>query len=128
MVTGQMNRIWLAAALAALPLPGAAADIQRQVVQPAPAGAVWSGPYVGLNLGYLSSNVGLLAARPRGISGGIQAGYNWQSGPVVFGGEADVQASAAEDTFAPFKFSNPWFGTVRGRLGYASEPPERGGP
>jgi outer membrane immunogenic protein len=37
----------------------------------------------------------------------------------VFGAEADIQASAADDTFAPYKFSNPWFGTVRGRAGYA---------
>jgi len=26
--------------------------------------------------------------------------------------------SGAEDTFAPWKFSNPWFGTLRGRAGY----------
>jgi outer membrane immunogenic protein len=51
--------------------------------------------------------------------GGVQAGYNWQSGAMVFGLEGDIQASAAADTFAPWKFSNPWFGTVRGRVGYA---------
>jgi outer membrane immunogenic protein len=27
--------------------------------------------------------------------------------------------SAADDTFAPWKFSNPWFGTTRGRAGVA---------
>ena len=32
---------------------------------------------------------------------------------------ADIQLSGAEDTFAPWKFSNPWFGTVRGRAGFA---------
>ena len=37
----------------------------------------------------------------------------------MFGLEADIQASGANDTFAPWKFSNPWFGTVRGRAGYA---------
>jgi outer membrane immunogenic protein len=37
----------------------------------------------------------------------------------VFGLEGDIQATAAEETFAPWKFSNPWFGTVRGRAGYA---------
>src|SRR5437016_931723 len=30
-----------------------------------------------------------------------------------------AQATGADDTFAPWKFSNPWFGTVRGRAGYA---------
>ena len=37
----------------------------------------------------------------------------------VFGGEADLQLSGADDTFAPYKFSNPWFGTLRARVGYA---------
>ncbi len=40
-------------------------------------------------------------------------------GPWVFGVEGDIQATGANDTFAPWKFSNPWFGTVRGRVGYA---------
>ena len=37
----------------------------------------------------------------RGIAGGIQVGYNWQSGQFVFGGETDLQLSGADDTFAP---------------------------
>ena len=37
----------------------------------------------------------------------------------MFGVEGDLQATGADDTFAPWKFSNPWFGTVRGRAGYA---------
>ena len=49
----------------------------------------------------------------------MQGGYNWQTGPWVFGVEGDFQATGASDTFAPWKFSNPWFGTVRGRAGYA---------
>ena len=57
--------------------------------------------------------------KPSGFSGGVQAGYNWQIGPWVFGVEGDIQATGADDTFAPWKFSNPWFGTVRGRVGYA---------
>jgi outer membrane immunogenic protein len=56
---------------------------------------------------------------PSGVAGGGQVGYNWQSGQFVFGAETDIQASAADDTFAPWKFSNPWFGTLRGRAGYA---------
>ena len=42
-----------------------------------------------------------------------------QSGNVVFGIEGDMQGSTADDRFANYKFSNPWFGTVRGRIGYA---------
>ena len=37
----------------------------------------------------------------------------------MFGLEGDLQANGADDTFAPWKFSNPWFGTARGRVGYA---------
>ena len=53
------------------------------------------------------------------IVGGIEGGYNWQRGSFVLGGEADIQLSGADDTISPFEFSNPWFGTVRGRAGVA---------
>jgi len=103
--------------------PALAADIPPYGKAPAATGLGynWSGPYFGINLGYLWGTVTTLGMKPRGWAGGGQAGYNWQTGQVVFGGEADLQASGAEDTFAPFKFSNPWFGTVRGRAGYAFE-------
>jgi outer membrane immunogenic protein len=80
----------------------------------------WAGPYLGGNLGYAWGSVDNNPTKPSGISGGVQAGYNWQNGsPWVFGIEGDIQATGADDTFAPWKFSNPWFGTVRGRVGYA---------
>ena len=79
----------------------------------------WAGPYLGANLGYEWGSVTNNPTNPAGFEGGVQAGYNWQTGPWVFGVEGDIQASGAEDTFAPWKFSNPWFGTVRGRAGYA---------
>ena len=79
----------------------------------------WAGPYLGANLGYAWGSVDNTLTRPSGFEGGVQGGYNWQNGPWVFGVEADFQATGAEDTFAPWKFSNPWFGTVRGRVGYA---------
>ncbi|WP_322515757.1 outer membrane protein [Rhodopseudomonas palustris] len=79
----------------------------------------WAGPYLGGNLGYAFGNVTNNITNPSGFSGGVQGGYNWQSGNIVFGLEGDIQFSTAEDTFAPYKFSNPWFGTARGRVGYA---------
>src|ERR1700687_2394056 len=79
----------------------------------------WAGPYLGANLGYDWGSVDRNPAKPSGFSGGVQGGYNWQTGPWVFGVEGDIQATGANDTFAPWKFSNPWFGTVRGRAGYA---------
>jgi outer membrane immunogenic protein len=80
----------------------------------------WAGPYLGGNLGYEWGSVDNNPTKPSGFVGGIQAGYNWQAGsPWVFGVEGDIQATGASDTFAPWKFSNPWFGTLRGRAGYA---------
>jgi outer membrane immunogenic protein len=79
----------------------------------------WAGPYLGGNIGYGWGSVDHNPAKPSGFAAGVQGGYNFQNGPLVFGLEADIQASAANDTFAPWKFSNPWFGTARGRIGYA---------
>ena len=73
---------------------------------PAPYSAYsWAGPYIGGTVGY--------------EWGSVEGGFNWQHGNFVYGGEADFNLSGAEDTFAPWQFSNPWFGTVRGRAGVA---------
>jgi len=85
----------------------------------APAVYNWAGFYAGGNVGYEWGKATNTNTNPSGIAGGLQAGYNWQSGQFVFGVETDIQASSADDTFAPWKFSNPWFGTLRGRAGYA---------
>jgi outer membrane immunogenic protein len=79
----------------------------------------WAGPYLGGNLGYNWGTVDHNPTKPSGLLGGVQGGYNWQNGALVFGVEGDLQANGADDTFAPWKFSNPWFGTIRGRVGYA---------
>jgi len=100
----------------------AAADLPRGPAPyyPPPASVYnWTGPYAGLNLGYQWAKVTNNVTEPSGIAGGGQLGYNWQLGQFVFGLETDIQASAADDTFAPYKFSNPWFGTLRARIGYA---------
>ena len=100
-----------------------AADLPRSPApyyNPAPYSLYnWSGFYAGLNLGYEWGKVTNTGVNPSGILGGGQVGYNWQRGQFVFGAEADLQGSSANNTFAPWKFSNPWFGTVRGRAGYA---------
>jgi outer membrane immunogenic protein len=106
----------------------------------------WTGFYVGANVGggwgnaksdfsfaplppFVSADNNLF-----GAVGGVQAGYNWQSGPAVFGFEADFQWSGLKGGLdapcpppictglvASFDQKMPWFGTVRGRLGYASD-------
>ncbi len=79
---------------------------------PAPYTALsWMGPY----LGALGNN----SAAPAGSSGGGQAGSSWQAGQIVFGSETGAPFSNAGDTFANYKFSNPWFGILRRRGGLA---------
>ncbi len=118
--------IILAAAVAAMATGASrAADIYRSSPYSATPAAyiaqnTWTGPYIGANIGYQFGSASFLGLEPSGVMGGVQGGYNWQFDQVVVGGEADFQISGAEDTtFATYKFSNPWFGTVRARLGYA---------
>jgi outer membrane immunogenic protein len=88
---------------------------------PPPLDRTWIGPYLGGNIGYAWGSVDNNPTKPSGFVGGVQAGYNWRFGPSsqwVVGLEGDLQATGADDTFAPWKFSNPWFGTVRGRAAY----------
>ncbi len=112
-----------ACALAATTGAAHAADIpgvSRPYSAPAPYSYSWVGPYVGANLGYQSGDVTHNRTEPSGGVIGAQLGYNWQNGSFVFGGETDLQLSGADDVLAPWKFSNPWFGTARGRVGYAA--------
>lgn len=77
----------------------------------------WCGAYVGANAGFQwTSNIG--GPSPSGVTAGIQGGYNWQSGPWVYGFETDFNLSSASDRFSDIEFSNPAFGTLRGRAGY----------
>ena len=115
-----------AAATAAMTLAAgaaAAADLPRSPAPyysaPAPQTYNWTGPYAGVNVGYQWGDTTNNATEPSGLQGGLQAGYNWQAGQFVFGAETDIQLSGSDDTFAPWKFSNPWFGTLRGRAGVA---------
>jgi outer membrane immunogenic protein len=101
----------------------AAADVAgpRPYYSAPAAGAYynWAGFYGGVNLGYQWGSVSGTGTHPSGLEGGLQGGYNWQSGQFVFGGETDINVTGADDTFAPYKFSNPWWGTLRGRAGMA---------
>jgi len=119
-----MARTIPAAALALLALcsniANAADYVPYGVAPVAPlARPYWQGPYVGANLGYQWSGISNSGSNPSGVFGGVQGGYNWQYEQFVFGGETDIQGSGANDTFAPWKFSNPWFGTLRARAGMA---------
>src|SRR5471030_2991608 len=95
----ELSRIALAAAAcmtACLTVPAQAADIPYEsrapytVNQPLNAYS-WAGPYLGGNLGYAWGPVDNNLAKPSGLAGGVQGGYNWQSGPWVFGVEGDIE-------------------------------------
>jgi outer membrane immunogenic protein len=110
-------------ALIGIGAPAQAADIYgrpRPYTVQAPLNMYnWAGPYVGANFGYATGDVTNSVVNPAGFAGGIQGGHNWQFGQWVVGLEGDFQGSGADDRFAAWKFSNPWFGTLRGRGGYA---------
>jgi outer membrane immunogenic protein len=97
-----------------------AADVSPYLYPPpAYSGYSWLGPFVALTLGGQWGSVTNAPAKPGGVEGGLEGGYNWQSGQFVYGIAGDLQASSANDRFAAYQFSNPWFGTVRARGGIA---------
>jgi outer membrane immunogenic protein len=92
----------------------------------------WTGGYIGINAGYgwgRSDWSGFGAdADPSGGLAGLTLGYNWQAaGPWVFGIEGDINWSDIKGDFvnAACRFGceikNQWFGTARGRVGYAMD-------
>jgi outer membrane immunogenic protein len=115
-----------------------AADLPPPLPPPVPVPQVfsWTGFYIGGNAGYgwtngsgtLTTAAGTesFTVSGNGFVGGAQAGYNWQVGPAVFGAEADFQGTTASGPFSATAGPTisatekvPWFGTLRGRLGYA---------
>jgi len=132
-----MRRVLLASiSLLALSVGGAvAADLPRAApAYKAPVAIPmfnWTGGYIGVNAGYGwgTSDWGLFAAdaKPSGGVAGLTLGYNWQAlgSPWVFGLEGDINWSGMNGSFNNFacpvgcEIKNDWFGTVRGRVGYA---------
>jgi outer membrane immunogenic protein len=164
-----MTKFTVAASVALALVAGSAfaADLPARkaapiYVPPAPS-FTWTGLYGGVNIGYSFGNsdneygsLGYLAAPAgiggaawtlpsniNGVTGGGQAGYNYQFNPwLVIGIEADIQASDAHSqvngaaagatalpgpnalvgglshsAFVNSTKSVDWFGTVRGRIG-----------
>jgi outer membrane immunogenic protein len=129
-----------------------------------PAGVTWSGFYVGVNAGYawgdadsrsklacpdefcaytnpdslaFIGGLGSGDVSGDGFTGGVQAGYNWQRGNIVFGIEADFNALDVEGTLfvdgvvpggagqraeVTTTLSADWLLTVRARLGVTLSP------
>jgi outer membrane immunogenic protein len=115
--------------------PALAADLPTKA--PAPAALFsWTGFYVGGNLGGVWGRstvsedvflVGSFTNNPSGVIGGFQAGYNWQAGNLVYGVEADIALSSAEQTTDLgggffHRSSLSGLSTLRGRIGIAMSP------
>jgi outer membrane immunogenic protein len=103
----------------------------------------WSGGYVGMNAGFAggadditSTSTGFVAISGSGTmqasggTGGLLAGYNWQTGSWVLGVEGDVSylgLAGSQDMIATNfvsvtehdSFETSWLATLRGRSGYA---------
>jgi outer membrane immunogenic protein len=131
-----MNRKLIAVALIGLASPAMAADLPVPVAPPpvpyyAPVKSYnWSSVYIGGNVGYgyatasLSDDFGdSFNENLTGVIGGGQIGANYQIGALVFGIEADFDASDQTHTGSAFGISETdqinWIGTVRGRIGGA---------
>jgi outer membrane immunogenic protein len=78
--------------------------------------SIWQGAYIGLHLGRGEADPA------DGFVAGAQIGYNWQSGQIVYGLEADASYADISENFGVFEASIDWMATVRGRLGYLLTP------
>ena len=112
-------------------LPSRKAPPPVAYVEPVPV-FTWTGFYVGLNAGaaIANSRYGFSPfpadQRPGGVAftGGGQIGYNWQTGPLVLGVETDFNyrgAQGANNGFGTISRGAGYFGTARGRIGYAMD-------
>lgn len=129
-------------AVAGLALGAASLDVARaaDVVMPLKAARVtpvfdWSGLYIGGHVGYGGGSFGpgtnplpqqgiVFPHSITGLIGGYQAGYNLQlANKWVLGVEADLSFTSPLDrpklVPAPFNTTFDYFGTARGRIGYA---------
>ncbi|GLQ78500.1 porin [Mesorhizobium huakuii] len=124
-----MKSILLATAiLAGLAGAAHAADVLQEA--PVAASFDWTGAYIGVNAGggfgtFKHTATGSpvsIDVSASGFQGGVQAGYNWQSGQVVYGVETDFQAADIKgDLSFPVTLLETkvdWFGTLRARIGY----------
>lgn len=126
-----MKRILLAAAATAFLVSSAfAADMPAKAPTVVPAFS-WTGLYIGGTVGGIwaseqLSNEGpfgtIFGARNHlnGVLGGPTLGYNFQSGPLVWGVEGDFSWTSINHEVSFGNEKIPYFATARLRGGYAS--------
>lgn len=130
-----MNTAFLRAALAGVALlsvsgVASAADMYRKAPPAAPVTAPitaynWTGFYAGAHLGgewindKMNDGVTSRTVTPGSVFGGLQAGYNFQTGPWVLGVETDASYGHAVKSTTIGRVEQDWSGTLRARAGYA---------
>lgn len=137
-----MRKLLLATvALSAFSFPAIAADLPVRGPAPAPSpvfvgGMNWTGFYVGAQIGYTWAKDGTTefitatglpsgfaqGFRPDGIVGGLHAGFNYQTGSIVLGVEADIEAAGIKGGYriggvTGNDSDRAWQGSLRARLG-----------
>jgi outer membrane immunogenic protein len=97
-----------------------AADLSRRPPPPVVI-SPWTGLYIGAHVGGVASSetVDGLSTDPSGVTGGLQAGYNFQIAPAwLVGIEGELSWTNADGTVDRFKSKHNWYDTVDARLGY----------
>lgn len=80
----------------------------------------WSGAYVGVHGGTAFTKMPNPFAGRNGWSGGVQAGYNIQTGPAVFGAELEGSyLGGAEHNVRGGKIKEKWRGAAKAKAGLA---------
>ena len=132
-------------------------DYVRSIINPKTSASIWQGTYLGVNLGSsipLNTNERLSATSGfgspiydlyptansyTGITGGVQAGYNWQNDNIIYGVETDFNYQDGRNStsglfIAPTSYWNmgigfynlsshqnaKYFGSLRSRLGLST--------
>ena len=137
------ERIVTIAALVAFSGSAFAADLPRREAPPAPVYMpplpvfTWTGFYIGGQIGdqfgtsttkLFTTPARAFVARPpnysaNGIVGGGHVGYNWQTGPLVFGVEGDAEGTNYKGTGSlagtTFTTRESFEASARGRVGFA---------
>ena len=89
----------------------------------------WTGGYVGLSLGRswgstrIDTNAGNFTVDSNGGQIGAYAGYTWQSGIFVMGGEAELSTGNLKGSNVNIGQNMNWMGAVRARAGVLVAPP-----
>jgi|SRR5579871_1191478 len=119
---GFANAVAIGALAMSFGTSASAADLAKRPPPPMYPVSPWAGFYVGAHIGGVSSSEsidGVGSTNPSGVTGGLQAGYNWQIAPMwLIGLEGELSWTNANGTVNDFTSNHNWYDTFDARLGY----------